>query len=120
MKLLTSEIKKRLAKYPTYSQDGKKKEAVAVCKFFLCQGAWTWYVLECDAEYNIAYGITINGAGEGEYGYFSLPELQKVRTRYGLGVERDIYFKPTKLGDIKDDTYLKIFLSKLYDKEDEQ
>lgn len=28
MKLITKEIKKRLEKYPLYSQDGKKEEAI--------------------------------------------------------------------------------------------
>lgn len=120
MKLVTKEIQKRLAKYPLYSQDGKKKDAKAVCKFFLCQGVWTWYVLESDEKCEIAFGIVINGAGEGEYGYFSLSELQSIRTQFGLGVERDISFEPTNVGDIKDDRYLQQFLSKLYDKEEEQ
>ena len=120
MKLVTKEIQKRLAKYPLYSQEGKGKDAVAVCKFFLCQGAWTWYVLEADNECETAFGVVINGAGEGDYGYFSIPELQSVRTKWGLGVERDLYFDPTKLSDIKDDRYLQKFMSKLYDKEDEQ
>lgn len=44
MKLITKKIENELAKYPLYSQDGKGKEAVAICKFFL-QG-FTWYVLE--------------------------------------------------------------------------
>jgi hypothetical protein len=72
MKLITKEIKKRLEKYPLYSQDGKKEEAICQAKFFLCVGAWSWFILEADLENNIAYGITINGSGEGEYGYTSL------------------------------------------------
>lgn len=39
MKLITKEIKKRLEKYPLYSQDGKKEEAICQAKFFLCVGA---------------------------------------------------------------------------------
>ncbi len=35
MKLITKQLEKELAKYPLYSQDGKVKDAVVVCKFFL-------------------------------------------------------------------------------------
>lgn len=45
MKLITKEIKKRLEKYPLYSQDGKKEEAICQAKFFLCVGAWSWFIL---------------------------------------------------------------------------
>lgn len=114
MKLLTEAIKKKLAKYPLRSQDGKKGDALCICKFFLCQGAWTWYVLEANLETNELFGVVINGEGEGEYGYFALDELQKLRTSWGLGVEREKYFTPTKLKDIHDD-YLHKFLKKFED-----
>ncbi len=119
MKLITKEVEKRLQKYPLYSQDGKKKDAICVVKFFMCGVNWTWYILEADLENKIGYGITINPAGECEYGYVSLAELQTVKNSWGLGVERDIHFDPVKLSDI-DDSYLKKFLEGLYDnKEDE-
>lgn len=114
MKLLTKEIKKRLAKYPIYSQDGKGKEAMCVAVFFFPAGAWTWYILEGNVETDDCFGIIINGYGEGEYGYISVDELQSIRV-HGLRVERDIYFKPKQL--IKDihDNYLRNFLSKFDD-----
>jgi hypothetical protein len=114
MKLITAEVKKRLKQYPLYSQDGKGKRAKCVVKLFLCVGAWTWYILEADLEEDMAYGIIINGEGEGEYGYISLQELRDVRTWKGLAVERDISFQPTLLKDI-DDCYLQSFLSRMYD-----
>lgn len=113
MKLLTAQIKKSLEKYPLYSQDGKKKEAIANAKFFLCQGAWTWYILEYDGD-DTMFGVIINGQGEAEYGYISLKELQSLRTRWGLRVERDIAFTPKKLNEISD-PYLKKFLKKFED-----
>ena len=54
MKLVTEEVKKRLEKYPLYSQDGKKKDAICVVKFFMCGVNYTWYVLEADLENYIA------------------------------------------------------------------
>ena len=109
MILFTEEVKKRLERYHLYSQDGKGKRAVCVVKLFLCAGAWTWYILEADLEEDIAYGITINGEGEGEYGYISLQELRDIG-----GVERDVSFQPTMLKDIED-CHLQAFLSRMYD-----
>lgn len=114
MKLFTEEIKKKIAEYPLYSQDGKRKEAVAVAKLFLPQGAWTWYITEANLETGELYGICVNGEGDAEYGYFSLQELTTIRTRLGLGIERDTAFEPTQLKDI-DDENVKKFLSNLYD-----
>lgn len=113
MKLVTKEIANKLANYPLYSQDGKKKEAIAVAKFFLCIGAWTWFIMEADLNQNLAYGITVNGQGECEYGYISLDELQGLNVR-GLTVERDLAFEPTKLSDL-DNEYVKKFLNQLYE-----
>ena len=38
---------------------------------------------------------------EVELGYFSLSELKTVRGAFGLHVERDRYFEPTRLSAIK-------------------
>lgn len=102
MKLVTSAIKKELAKYPLGSQDGKNGDAKAIARFFFPMGAWTWYVTEANLQTGEAFGVTINGSGEGEYGYFNLNELQSLRVK-GFSVERDICFTPTKLKDIKDE-----------------
>ena len=112
MKLVTKEVEKRLQKYPLYSQDGKKKEAICVVKFFMCGVNYTWYVLEADLENKVLFGITINSHDEAKYGYTSLSELETVNN-WGLGVERDLHFEPTKLSDIDDDI-LKKFLDNLY------
>ena len=99
MKLITKKIENELAKYPLYSQDGKGKEAVAICKFFL-QG-FTWYVLEAQKNGNDYEFFGIVDGLEKEYGYFTLSQLQSLRGRWGLTVERDMYFKPTKVKDIR-------------------
>ena len=99
MKLITKKIENELAKYPLYSQDGKGKEAVAICKFFL-QG-FTWYVLEAQKNDNDYEFFGIVDGLEKEYSYFSLSQLQSLRGRWGLTVERDMYFKPTQVKDIR-------------------
>lgn len=98
MKLITKAVEKELAKYPLYSQDSKGDNAIAVCKFFL-QG-YTWYVLEAekvDDDYEF-YGII---AGQyTEYGYFTLSQLESVTGQWGMRVERDRGFNPTKVKDL--------------------
>lgn len=98
MKLITKAIEEELAKYPLYSQDSKGDNAIAVCKFFL-QG-YTWYVLEAEKngdDYEF-YGIIVGQFTE--LGYFTLLQLKNVRGKWGLGVERDRGFKPTKVKDL--------------------
>lgn len=70
MKLITKAVEKELAKYPLYSQDGKVKDAVVVCKFFL-QG-YTWYVLEAEKADNGYEFFGIIAGQHTEYGYFTL------------------------------------------------
>ncbi len=110
MKLITKKIEKELEKYPLYSQDNKGGDAICSAKFFYPGGAWTWYITEAYLKTGELFGVTINGSGDGEYGYLSLNELQNLKVN-GLGVERDITFEPTALKNIND-PYLKKFLEK--------
>ncbi|MDD6552097.1 MAG: DUF2958 domain-containing protein [Prevotellaceae bacterium] len=115
MKLLTETQKKNIAeKYPLYSQDGKYGEAVCVAKFFLAN--WTWYIIEGqpDGDDFLMFGIVLNGFGD-EYGYVSLKEVESVKVRGVLEVERDKYFKETELKNI-DDPDLRKFLAKFEEK----
>ena len=102
MKLLTKAIEKQLAKYPIYSQDGKGGKAQGICKFFNPCGSQTWYILEGEKQDDdyILFAL-LDNMGEREYGYVSLNELQRVRTRpFGRGIERDMYFTPCKVSEI--------------------
>ena len=98
MKLITKKIEDQLAKYPLYSQDNKGQNAVAICKFFL-QG-YTWYVLEAQKNGNDYEFFGIVDGQYKEYGYFTLSQLQSLRGRWGLGVERDMYFEPTEVKNL--------------------
>ena len=40
------------------------------------------------------FGLSDLGFGTPELGYSSLAEIASVRLRFGLGIERDLYFKP--------------------------
>ena len=93
MKLITKEIEMKLAKAPLYSKDGQGTDAEVVVKFFLPDTAATWLVTEAEKHENGDYeffGWVDLGYGY-EAGYFMLSELESVRNRYGLGVERDLY-----------------------------
>ena len=95
MKLLTKEVLRKLPKL--YSQESKGLEAIAVVKFFTPDSSWTWYATEFDGK-DTFFGL-VDGF-EKELGYFSLSELQSVRGKLGLPIERDRYFQPTKLKEL--------------------
>lgn len=106
MELITKQLERELKQFPLYSQDGKGRKAKVLAKFFC--GGFTWYVLEYDGK-DTFFGIVIGL--ESEYGYFSLRELQHVKNKWGLGVERDIYFKPDTLENAaKTEYYLEEFI----------
>lgn len=107
MKLITKALEKTLAKYPLYSQDGKGNDAVVIAKFFLPGSGFTWYVTEAEKQSNGDYMFFGYVEGlESELGYFTLSQLQSVRGRFGLRVERDMYFNngKTTLAQVKRET----------------
>jgi hypothetical protein len=97
MKLLTKELEAKLP--PLYSQDGKGYEAIALAKFFTPDSNWSWYVTEYDPVERVCFGL-VEGF-EKELGYFSLDELESIKGPLGLAIERDIYFEPTKIKELR-------------------
>jgi len=111
MMLLTAENKKNLP--ALYSNETKTAaETMVVLKFFTPDANWTWYVTEgspvdADGYFDtdkpkvdwMFFGL-VDGA-EVELGYFSLSELQNIRGRLGLPVERDRYFDPISLEELR-------------------
>jgi len=95
MKMMTAEIRKRLPKL--YSQE-KVADPIVQVKYFCPWGAWTAYATEFDGK-DIFFGYVVGL--ETEMGNFSLSEMQAIRGPGGLGIERDLYFKPTPLSVIK-------------------
>jgi hypothetical protein len=90
MELLPLELQEKFP--PLYASEGKDpSEVKIVAKFFDPNGsAWTWYALEFDPVDRIFFGL-VRGH-ETEMGYFSLDELQSIKGRFGLGIERDLHF----------------------------
>ena len=101
MQLMTKEIEEKAKKFPFDSQDGKGLDAEILVKFFDPTGSGTWYALEYDPKNQVFYGLV--ALHELEYGYFSLEELESVKGRFGLGIERDRHFGNKKIRDIRAD-----------------
>ena len=108
MKLLTEELRKQLP--PLYSQE-HEPDPLVICKFFHPLSPWTWYAYEgspVDAngyydtdkeKVDFVFFGWVNGDFP-ELGYFSLSELESVNV-LGLGIERDLYFTPMRLSEVK-------------------
>jgi hypothetical protein len=67
-------------------------------KLFTPDSSWTWYVIEWDGE-DRCFGLVVGPAVE--LGYFSLAEIALVRGPLGLCVERDMFFEPARLEEVK-------------------
>ncbi|HEY9798714.1 MAG TPA: DUF2958 domain-containing protein [Leptolyngbyaceae cyanobacterium] len=93
--MLTASIRAQLP--ALYAQE-KTPDPIAYVKFFMPSSDMTWYATEFDGE-DTFFGL-VQGQ-EKELGYFSLSELQEVRNRFGLGVERDLSFTPTPLSKLR-------------------
>ena len=92
MKLITKKIEKEFEKYPLYSQDGNR-EKHAICKFFNPYGIGTWIVYEAEKQGNDWLFFGLVELQEKELGYFTLSQLQSLKTRWGTPmIERDLYF----------------------------
>jgi hypothetical protein len=66
-----------------------------VVKLFTPDAQCTWLLTELDSD-DLSFGLCDLGMGEPELGYVSLVELQSVRGKLGLPVERDLHFEADK------------------------
>jgi hypothetical protein len=109
IKLLTKELERALP--ALYSQE-KNADPMVMCKFFTPDAGWTWYAIEGSPVDSSGYadtdqekfGFLFFGLVCGfdvELGYFLLSELETCRGKFGLPVERDLHFQPTRLSEVK-------------------
>ena len=98
MELFPEEVRNLLP--PLYAQEHEKDPMVYV-KFFHPLSYWTWYAYEGSPEGDdfIFFGWVYGDFPE--LGYFSLNELESVKGPLGIGIERDLYFSPTRLSEVK-------------------
>ena len=70
------------------------KDHFPVVKLFMPGTGCTWLITELLPENPaVAFGLCDLGLGFPELGYIDLDEITQVKNRFGLGVERDLYFK---------------------------
>ena len=73
---------------------------VAIAKLFSPYNGWRWFITEWEAETGLCFGL-VQGF-ETELGYFHLSELAEATVLGSVpAVERDLYWKPTTLGEIR-------------------
>src|SRR4051794_41520401 len=76
---------------------GEDIDPSPVVQLFTPDAGATWLLTELDpADPDRAFGLCDLGMGSPELGYVSLAELSDVRGRFGLPVEVDEHFRPTK------------------------
>ncbi len=96
MNLLPKEIADTIPKL--YEQEAKGEDAIVFIKFFDPCGRWSWFATEFDGE-DTCFGL-VDGF-EMELGYFSLKELQSYKGPLKIGIERDLWFRPCTLKELK-------------------
>ena len=94
-KLVTQELRKQIP--PLYSQE-ENPDPTVWAKFFTPDSSWTWYATEFDGEDRF-FGL-VDGH-EVELGYFSLHELAETRGPMGLPIERDLYWNPKPVSEVR-------------------
>jgi hypothetical protein len=103
MKLLTKSIHDQLLRNgrirEALEQDGRADaDFIPVVKLFTPDAGCTWLLTELDPEDpDIAFGLCDLGMGCPELGSVRISELESVRGKLGLPVERDRYFSATHL-----------------------
>ena len=109
MQLLTKELREKLP--ALYATENEKDPTVWV-KYFCPWNNWKWYATEGspvdeDGYYDTAkekvdflfFGYVTGH--DNELGYFSLSEMESIKGPWGLKIERDLWFTPCKLSEVK-------------------
>ena len=94
-KLITGEQRALLLANGRESIENSHFDPRPVVKLFTPNAGATWLLTELDSE-DIAFGLCDLGQGFPELGYVSLTELESLRGRWGLPIERDLYFVADK------------------------
>ncbi len=97
MKILTKEILNAFAKQG-YTGNKQAKDIKIIMKLFNPTGAGTWYLYErIDDDIYMCFA-NLGDPEMAECGSVSMSELMAFRSKlFGLGIERDMYFKPMSM-----------------------
>lgn len=78
----------------------KMDNKIVYAKFFTPDSNFTWYLMELSKQdKDLAFGYVVGL--EKEFGYWSMSELESIKGKLGLNVERDTNFKPNEFKNIK-------------------
>ena len=98
MELLTKALKKRFLKVGSQEEI---YDPLVIAKFFNPAGAGHWYATEYSPEEKLFFGyVSIFGDHNDEWGYFTLEELTSYSGTFGLGIERDLFFKEKPISQV--------------------
>ena len=86
-------------KLPTHVPNGTALDKVK-CKvrLFNPTGIGTWWIASYQPETGNVFGVA--ELHQREVGTFWLPELVEFRGRFGLPIERDLYWKPQTVAEL--------------------
>lgn len=92
MKIITAQQREQLLL--NGSRENREKDHFPVVKLFMPGTGCTWLLTELEPEQpTIAFGLCDLGMGFPELGYVDLEEISTVKSRFGLGIEADQFFK---------------------------
>jgi len=93
--LVPDELLARLIENGRTSEEQDGFDPFPVLKLFTPDAATTWLITEAYSEGSDVrlFGVCDLGLGSAELGYLILSEMEDVRGKLGLPVERDLYFK---------------------------
>lgn len=91
-----------------YGNEGTPDEGnpIVWAKWFTPDSDHTWFITEYsevapDGYPRLAFGLTVNSYGD-EMGYISLDEISQTRGHFSLHVERDLWFTPCTLAEVRE------------------
>ncbi|MAU01490.1 MAG: hypothetical protein CL608_30485 [Anaerolineaceae bacterium] len=87
-----------------FAQVGRQetvKDPLVIAKFFYPAGSGTWFATEFNPKRRLFFGfVSLFGDHNDEWGSFSLDELESFKGRFGLGIERDLYWKEKPASEV--------------------
>ncbi|EGP55735.1 putative lipoprotein [Agrobacterium tumefaciens F2] len=95
--LIPDDLRAVLIENGRVSEEQEDFDPLPVVKLFTPDGSATWLITEAyeEADGDLRmFGLCDLGLGTPELGYVMLSEIEGVRGRLGLPVERDLYFRP--------------------------
>lgn len=108
MKLMTKTLEKEFAKYKTRNLNAShgltELEPVVVTKYFDPCGSYTIWATGWFPEDGLLYGF-VTGSSEDVWGHIRLDYVESIKNSFGLGIERDLNFKPTEISKALKDCY---------------